>query len=106
MDRRLKAYREYNRSDVQNPCLTDFFSQYNIPFFNQLSSDPVEKVFEAFKIFIEKGGKPFNYMTFDEQKEQNRLMEKDKSQTAQEENKKEASEKEEHLEKEIRSQKD
>lgn len=77
MDRWLKAYREQNKSDVLNPCLTDFFSQYGISFFSQHCNDPVEKVFEAFKIFIEKGGKPFNYMTFDEQNEQSRLMSKD-----------------------------
>lgn len=53
MDRRLKAYREFNKSDVSNPCLTDFFSKYSIPHFNQLCNEPEEKIIEAFKIFIE-----------------------------------------------------
>lgn len=54
MDRRLKAYREANRSDVKDPSLTDFFIKYQIPNFHMHCSEPADKVFEAFKIFIEQ----------------------------------------------------
>uniref|UniRef100_A0A7S3J5X4 Uncharacterized protein n=1 Tax=Euplotes harpa TaxID=151035 RepID=A0A7S3J5X4_9SPIT len=33
-----------------------------------------EKLFEGFKIFIERNGKPFNYMTFDEEAEKLRVQ--------------------------------
>lgn len=36
-------------------------------------NEPADKVFEAFKIFIEQQGKPFNYMTFDQEAEKKRL---------------------------------
>ena len=69
MDWRLKLYWENNKSDVANPNLTDFFDKYVIGFFSQHCSEIPEKVIEAFKIFIERNGKPFNYMTYDEENE-------------------------------------
>jgi L-rhamnose mutarotase len=76
MDRRLKAYKEHNKSDVGNPNLANFFEKYNISVFSQHCNEPEEKVFEAFKIFVEKDGKPFNYMTYDEENEKKWLEEK------------------------------
>jgi len=50
---------------VKDPCLADFFKSYGIADFSIHCSETPEKVIEAFKIFIESQGKPFNYMTFD-----------------------------------------
>ena len=80
MDRRLKEYRELNSSEVGDPALIDFFKKYEIGTFEKKADEEEEQVMEAFKIFIEREGKPFNYMTFDEEAEQKRLDELSESQ--------------------------
>ena len=69
MDRRLKDYRAVNNSEVEDPALIDFFKKYDIGTFNKGADEEEEQVLEACKIFIERHGRPFNYMTFDEDKE-------------------------------------
>ncbi len=79
MDRRLKAYREANNSEVDDPNLTTFFEKYDIQNFSSNCEEEQEKLFEAFKIFIEKLGKPFNYMSYDDKKEEERQSQVDQS---------------------------
>ena len=95
MDWRLKAYREANKSDVKDPSVTGFFAKYGIPTFNMPALEPSEKVLEAFKVFIEQQGKPFNYMTFDEDAEKQRQQTQTSDQRSEEEKKWEVSEWEE-----------
>jgi len=49
--------------------------------------EPSEKVLEAFKVFIEQQGKPFNYMTFDEDAEKQRQQTQTSDQRSEEEKK-------------------
>ena len=62
-------YRENNNSEVEDPNLSAFFEKHNFPLFTQEATEEEEKVLEAFKIFIEQTGKPFNYQTHDQEKE-------------------------------------
>ena len=69
MDRRIKAYKDLNDSETGEPSLKDFYTKYNVDVFESNGEDALE----AYKIYIERNGKPFNYMTFDSDAEAERL---------------------------------
>ena len=69
MERRIKAFRDLNDSETGEPNLKAFFEKYSVEVFE---SDG-EGALEAFKIYIERNGKPFNYMTIDKDSEAERL---------------------------------
>lgn len=75
MSRRLKAYRTANNSQVAEYSVSDFFDQQGISLFNKACTAPTKKVLDAFKIYVERNEKPFNFMTYDEIAENKRNME-------------------------------
>ena len=70
MDRRIKAFRDLNNSETDDPALTDFFASHKTEIFESDGDDSLE----AFKVYIERKGKPFNYMTFAAESEEERLL--------------------------------
>lgn len=74
MTRRLKDYRTANNSEVAEHSVSDFFDQQQMSLFKKECTQPTEKVLDAFKIYIERDEKPFNFMTFDEIAENKRNM--------------------------------
>ena len=109
MDRRLKAYRIANNSQVAEPSLKNFFSEKGgLQLQEELdcTSTSTAVSLKSFKIYIERFEKPFNYMTFDQQDEkvhvaQERVVLDSKAQLT-----KQAVEREEIVEKEVRKQKE
>lgn len=109
MDRRLKAYRIANNSQVAEPSLKNFFSEKGgLQLQEELdcTSTSTAVSLKSFKIYIERFEKPFNYMTFDQQDEkvhvaQERVVLDSKAQLT-----KQAVEMEEIVEKEVRKQKE
>jgi len=53
MERRIKAYRDANNSELGDPSLLSFFKKYEVSNFAQEVTEEEDKAFEAFKIFIE-----------------------------------------------------
>lgn len=75
MTARLKKYRVYNNSEVAEPSVSSFFEDLqSISLFKKDCFTPTEKALDAFKIYIERNQKPFNFMTFDEVAENKRNM--------------------------------
>lgn len=109
MDRRLKAYRIANNSQVAEPSLKNFFSEKGgLQLQEELdcTSTSTAVSLKSFKIYIERFEKPFNYMTFDQQDEkvhvaQERVVLDSKAQLT-----KQSVEREEIVEKEVRKQKE
>jgi len=75
MQRRLKAYRTANNSQVAEYSVSDFFEQQGISLFKKSCTTETNKALDAFKIYIERNEKPFNFMTYDEVAENKRNME-------------------------------
>lgn len=74
MDRRLKEYRDSNNSEIGDPSIVEFFKKWDIEVFDEKANGEEAQLVEAFKIFIERKGKPFNYMTFDDEDENSRIQ--------------------------------
>lgn len=74
MARRLKAYHTANNSKVAEYAVSDFFKQQGIQLFSIDCTTPIEKTLDAFKIYIERNEKPFNFMTYDQVAENKRNM--------------------------------
>jgi hypothetical protein len=92
MTRRLKGYAETNESAEGNSSVKDFFEEHSTRLLTQEAEGEEEKLVEAFKVFIERDGKPFNYMTGDSENEKERiakLVEIEKKRHDEEEQKKE-----------------
>lgn len=79
MKRRLKAYRSINESKVAEPSVQAFFQGNSVTLFERDAATEQESVFNSLKIYIERFGKPNNYMSFDEDLEARRriLVEQD-----------------------------
>jgi len=108
MDRRIKAYRKANNSKVADPALRQFFSEQAIELHEQMNCTvtQTENALRSFKIYIERFEKPFNYMTFDAEKElthvaSERIVQGEKALKV-----KQAIDREEIVEKEVRRQKE
>ena len=54
MERRLKAYRTANNSQVAEYSVTDFFAQQGITVFEKDCNTPTAKALDSFKIYIER----------------------------------------------------
>ena len=76
MKRRLAAYNKANCSDDAEPAIADFFENNQIEIFKQNIEKErrVNKVVNACKIYIERNERPFNYMTYDEEEEKQRIQ--------------------------------
>mmetsp|Transcript_24997 Transcript_24997/g.22169 ORF Transcript_24997/g.22169 Transcript_24997/m.22169 type:complete len:145 (+) Transcript_24997:388-822(+) len=68
--------------------------------------DDQTKLIHSFKIFIEKYGKPNNYMTFDEEDEQKKIQKYEKQSKQKKEEEAEIVEREEYVERKWRKQKE
>lgn len=75
MERRLAVYRELNNSTVAEPSVSDFFKTQGIELYTTSCMLNPEHTLDAFKIYIERNEKPFNFMTFDEVAENKRNLE-------------------------------
>lgn len=75
MQRRLKAYRIANNSQVAEYSVSDFYDQQGISLFKKNCTTETDKALDSFKIYIERNEKPFNFMTYDEIAENKRNME-------------------------------
>jgi len=104
--RRTKEYRKLNNSPIGDPSLTDFFKSWNIGVFIEQCDEDQNKLMEAFKIFIERNGAPFNYMTFDEEAEKIRIVEVEDKVKERKARELDTYEREEHIERQWRKQKE
>lgn len=82
MQRRIKAYRIANNSVVAEPSVQDFFKQQGIKFFAEDIQTRSIDALNAFKIYIERNEKPFNFMTWDDDEEKKRRAEYEIAQAA------------------------
>lgn len=62
MKRRLKTYHEANDSQVAEPSVQQFFKDQSVPLLEKDAGTPVEQVMHSVKIYIERSGKPRNFM--------------------------------------------
>ncbi len=73
--KRLKEYRQANNAEDGSPSLADFFKERGVEtLMVDLETRTREVVLKQIKVFAERNGKPKNYMTEDEEKEQVRLQ--------------------------------
>ena len=104
--RRTKEYRKSNNSPIGDPSTTDFFKTWKIDVFQENCSEDNFKLMEAFKIFIERNGAPFNYMTFDQEAESKRVETLEEQVKKRKEQDIDIAEREEHIERQWRKQKE
>jgi hypothetical protein len=69
MLRRLAAYRLANNSEVAEPSVQFFFQEQGIKYCTEKIGTKADFVFNAFKIYIERNEKPYNFMTWDDDEE-------------------------------------
>ena len=74
MKRRLKAYHEANDSKVAEPSVQQFFKDQAVQLFEKDAGLPVEQVMHSIKIYIERSGKPRNFMFKDASEEAARRL--------------------------------
>jgi adenylate kinase len=104
--RRNKLYREWNNSQIGDPSLVDFFKKWEIDVMEENCMDKEVKLIEAFKIFIERKGKPVNYMTFDQEDEKVRIARYEEEAQQKVFSEKDKQDREEYVEKQWRKQKE
>ena len=73
MTRRLKGYRESNENEEGAPSVKEFFESQQLNVLVEDAENEEEKNLEAYKVFVEKEGKPYNYMTGDQENEKERI---------------------------------
>lgn len=74
MKRRLKKYREVNESQTAEPSVSDFFKVRDVPVQTKDAAEPDSKVWHAIRIFIERDGKPTNFVFGEESEEAKRRI--------------------------------
>ena len=104
--RRFKQYRKDTNSPIGDPALTDFFENWSIGVWKENWEDGESKLMEGFKIFVERKGKPFNYMTFDEDAEKVRIHQVEERNKEKVSTEQENIEREEFVERQWRKQKE
>lgn len=104
--RRTKEYNAANNSPIGDPSTADFFRQWSINVFTQNCAEDDMKLMNSFKIFIERNGAPFNYMTFDEIDEKTRIAATEAQAKEKMLRNADMAEREEHVEKQWRKQKE
>jgi len=106
MNKRVKAYRDINNTEAGHPSVFDLFKERGINVFVEEALKNEKPLFESMKIYVERNGKPFNYMTFEHQDEQKRIEEAKQKERDNKSNKDLTKLKEEELEKDLRGQKE
>ena len=104
--RRFKQYRKDTNSPIGDPALADFFENWAVGVCRERCEDPERKLMEGFKIFVERKGRPFNYMTFDEDAEKLRIQQVDDRAKDRVATQQENIEREEFVERQWRKQKE
>lgn len=104
--RRNKLYRTWNNSQIGDPSLVDFFKKWEISVMQENCMDSETKLVEGFKIFIERNGKPVNYMTFDQEDEKVRIAQVEEQAHERRVLQAEREEREEYVERQWRKQKE
>lgn len=74
MKRRLKKYRLLNESQTAEPSVQQFFSENGIAVQVKDAAEPVDNVWHAIKIFVEREGKPTNFVFGEESTEAKRRL--------------------------------
>ena len=74
MKRRLRAYRAINESQVAEPSVQAFFEEHEISLFKRDAAIDAETMMSSLKIYIERLGKPNNFMNKDEDLEAKRRI--------------------------------
>lgn len=82
MERRIKAYRLANNSEVAEPAVQDFFKTQGIQFYKESIQTRTRDALNGFKIYIERNEKPYNFMTYDDDEEEVRRKEYEVAQAA------------------------
>jgi adenylate kinase len=106
LNRRNKVYRLMNNSPIGDPALVDFFKKWSIGVISERCDEEESKLVEGFKIFIERNGKPINYMTFDQDAEKVRISQAEEQVKARKTKEADAAEREEYIERQWRKQKE
>ena len=106
MARRLKTYKDANNSETGEPAVQDFFREHKTEVFTENAESLEGKNMKAFKIYIERLGKPFNYMTFDEEDEAARKRKNEIDEQVKRSEEENKVVREENLERELRKQKE
>ena len=65
MKRRMKLYHEANNSKTAEPSVQQFFKDQTVQIFNKDASFDVKTIMDSVKIYIERNGKPINFMNQD-----------------------------------------
>lgn len=74
MKRRLTAYREANESQIAEPSISEFFKNNEVAVFPKDSAESYETAWSTLKIFIEREGKPVNFVFGEESEEAKRRI--------------------------------
>jgi adenylate kinase len=104
--RRNKLYRQCNNSPIGDPSLIDFFNKWRIGVIHENCDNDEKKLVEGFKIFIQRKGKPNNYMTFDEEDEKIMIGEVENQAKQKKLDQQDLAEREEYVEGQWRKQKE
>lgn len=104
--RRNKIYRQINNSPIGDPALIDFFIKWEISVMTENCNEEQTRLVEACKIFIERNGKPNNYMTFDEEDEKVRIAKVEEQVKEKQAQIADIEEREEYVERQWRKQKE
>lgn len=73
MNRRLARYREANASDKGDPAVQDFFARNGVEVFSVDCSKEEIEAFESVRIYIERSGRPDNFLEKAEDLNEQRL---------------------------------
>jgi hypothetical protein len=74
MKRRLKSYRSWNESNIAEPSMSEFFKNREVPVFEKDAAETAETAWHTIRIFIEREGKPTNYVFGEESEEAKRRL--------------------------------
>jgi len=74
MKRRLKVYHNFNNSKTAEPSVQQFFKDQGVKLFDKDASLDVQEIMDSIKIYIERNGKPHNFMIKDAPKEAARRL--------------------------------
>jgi hypothetical protein len=79
MKRRQKVYHEFNNSKTAEPSVQQFFKEQGVQLFEKDANLEVKKIMDSIKIYIERNGKPRNFMHNDASGEAARRLRVEKS---------------------------
>jgi adenylate kinase len=78
MKRRLLAYKEANLNEKGLPSVHEFFHERGVELFEQDANAEEKYALQCMQIYIEREGKPINYLTAQHEEERRRLEESER----------------------------